>query len=133
MPLGYYSQANVSTSTTFVISAGAAGEIGYSESPFWAADDCLVINCGRKLNPKYVYYYLSNNQQRIKSKVRKASVPRLSKEVIQNFEIAVPSIEHQRQIVNDLDSICLLMETLRKELILRNTQYEYYREQLLAF
>jgi type I restriction enzyme S subunit len=44
-PLGYYHESNVKSDTTFIISAGAAGEIGYSEVDFWAADD--------------VYYFLS--------------------------------------------------------------------------
>ena len=39
IPLGYYSKSNVSEGTTFVISAGSAGEIGYSPNRFWAADD----------------------------------------------------------------------------------------------
>ena len=35
-PLGYYHESNVKSDTTFIISAGAAGEIGYSDVDFWA-------------------------------------------------------------------------------------------------
>ncbi len=45
IPLGYYHQSNVEADTAFIICAGAAGEIGYSASAFWAADDvyyCIV-------------------------------------------------------------------------------------------
>lgn len=38
-PLGYYHESNVDSDTTFIICAGAAGEMGYSEVDFWAADD----------------------------------------------------------------------------------------------
>ena len=38
-PLGYFDKSNRKKDTTFVISAGAAGQIGYSEIDFWAADD----------------------------------------------------------------------------------------------
>ena len=40
-PLGYHSQWNYPAETTFLIVAGAAGEIGYSTCNFWAADDCF--------------------------------------------------------------------------------------------
>ena len=38
-PLGYYDESNTQVDTTFVIVAGAAGEIGFSNAEFWAADD----------------------------------------------------------------------------------------------
>ena len=43
VPLGYYSKSNCPAETTFVISAGAAGVIGISDTPFWAADDCFIV------------------------------------------------------------------------------------------
>lgn len=55
-PLGYYNSFNTTANTTFVISAGAAGKIGFSIVDFWAADDCLRIICQKKLNSKYLYY-----------------------------------------------------------------------------
>ena len=45
-PLGYYEKYNVNADTTFVIVAGAAGEIGYSTVDFWAADDCFYFEGG---------------------------------------------------------------------------------------
>ncbi|HAO3274777.1 TPA: restriction endonuclease subunit S, partial [Escherichia coli] len=36
-PLGYYHEYNVAAQSSFIICAGAAGEIGYSENEFWAA------------------------------------------------------------------------------------------------
>ena len=44
-PLGFYDKFNYQAKTTFIISAGGAGQIGYSEKPFWAADDCICIEC----------------------------------------------------------------------------------------
>ena len=44
-PLGYYGESNCNENTAFIISAGAAGEIGYSTKPFWAADDCWYFIC----------------------------------------------------------------------------------------
>ena len=38
-PLGYYNETNCPANTAFVISAGAAGEIGFSSIDFWAAEE----------------------------------------------------------------------------------------------
>lgn len=43
-PLGYFDKSNRKKDTTFVISAGAAGQIGYSPIDFWAADDCFTFD-----------------------------------------------------------------------------------------
>ncbi len=132
-PLGFNHVSNYPGNTTFVISAGAAGEVGFSDIPFWAADDCLCISCPDNVLNKYVYHFLKKNEIRIKSKVRKASVPRLSRNVIDNIEIPIPQLEIQDEIVRILDHFTQLEAELEAELDCRKRQYEYYRDQLLSF
>lgn len=127
-PLGYYKLSNFKGFTSFVIGAGAAGEIGFSEKPFWAADDCFVI-ISNYLNDKYIFYCLQNNQLHLKRQVRKASIPRLSRVSIEKFMIPVPPIEVQEEIVRILDSF----SDYAAELQARKQQYEYYRNLLLTF
>ena len=50
-PLGYFDKSNYPANTPFVICAGAAGEIGFCNKPFWAADDCTCILCFIFTNP----------------------------------------------------------------------------------
>lgn len=57
-PLGYYHESNVEANTTFVICAGAAGEIGYCDKDFWAADDVHYIITPDDIENKFVYYFL---------------------------------------------------------------------------
>ena len=125
IPLGYYHKNNVIADTTFIISAGSAGEIGYSDVDFWAADD--------------VYYFVTKNdlKQKIYSQVRRSSVPRLSKTAFEKLLIPIPSLEEQEHIVSILDKFdaltTSLTEGLPKEIELRQKQYEYYRNMLLSF
>lgn len=128
-PLGYYTKSNYLADTTFVIGAGAAGEIGYSAIPYWGADDCYSIICSDKILSKYVYYQLSNNQIFLKSRVRTASIPRLARTAIEQFPIAIPPIEVQEEIVKILDRFA----DYAAELQARKEQYEYYRNLLLTF
>lgn len=49
------------------------------------------------------------------------------------FEISLPHIKVQEEIVEILDSFTNLIDSLNEELSLRQKQFEYYREKLLTF
>ena len=137
IPLGYYHESNFDSDKTFIISAGSAGEIIYSDREFWAADDVYVLMTKENISSKFLYYSLLSKQHVIKSKVRKASVPRLSKEDIEKLFIPLPSLSLQNKIVKILDKFqVILADTkglLPEEIAQRQKQYEYYREKLLTF
>ena len=137
IPLGYYHEKNFERDNTFIISAGAAGEIVYSDREFWAADDVYVLKTKENITSKYLYYLLLSKQYIIKSKVRKASIPRLSKDDIEKILVDIPPLSLQNKIVKVLDKFqVLLADTkglLPEEIEQRQKQYEYYREKLLTF
>lgn len=136
MPLGCFHDFNRSKETLFIVSAGAAGEIGYSDMPFWAADDVWTLKSSAFLQ-RYMYFVLLSKQSRIKSCVRKASVPRLSKNVVETLEFILPPRHKQQQIVDKLDKFDTLTNDttngLQKEIELRQKAYEYWCEKLLSF
>lgn len=132
-PLGYYDQSNCNAHKAFIIAAGAAGEIGYSDIDFWAADDCFYFNAPKDISDRYLYHALLCQQSFIKSKVRRASIPRLSRMVIDNIIIQIPPLPVQEEIVRILDAFTSLEAELEAELEARKKQYEYYRNRLLSF
>ncbi|EKO3767739.1 restriction endonuclease subunit S, partial [Vibrio metschnikovii] len=89
-PLGYYHEGNVSAKSAFVICAGAAGEIGFSDDSFWAADDVYYAEQSEILNSKYLYHFLLTQKHKIASQVRRASIPRLSKSAIEKLVVPIP-------------------------------------------
>lgn len=132
-PLGYFEKSNYPAHTPFIICAGAAGEVGFSNVPFWAADDCTCVISAPSVVSKYTYYYLLVKQHVLKSQVRKASVPRLSKKVIENILIPIPSLSEQTRIVGILDTFTDSIENLKQQIAQRRKQYEFYLDQLLDF
>ena len=136
-PLGFFDQKNADANTTFIIVAGAAGEIGYSTRDFWAADDCFYFLPPAKLLSRYIYHFLLMKQLYLLSKVRKASVPRFARSAIEKLKIPVPPLEVQREIIQILDQFtelaAELTTKLTAELTARKKQYEYYRDKLLTF
>ena len=139
-PLGYYHESNVPADSIFIITAGAAGEIGYSSDNFWAADDVYFASEVNNLKSKYLYYFLLTQKHKILSQVRRASIPRLSKIAIERLLIPIPcpdnpekSLEIQAEIVRILDAFTALTAELTAERIMRQKQYNYYRDELLTF
>ena len=136
-PLGYYDRSNYNANTTFIISAGAAGDVGYSYEDFWAADDCLCLECYDFVLSRYLYHYLLSQQYYLYSRVRKASIPRLSRRVVEKLQIPIPPLSEQKRIVSILDKFDSLVNDisigLPAELNARRKQYEYYRNKLLTF
>ena len=117
---------------TFIICAGAAGEIGFSTTEFWAADDCFTIDHDDLLD-KFIYYCIYAQKPYIKSQVRKAGIPRLSNSVLSKLRYPCLSKKVQQSIVEKLDAFESLISSLKEEIALRQKQYEYYREKLLTF
>lgn len=136
-PMGYYHLKNRNKDNTYLISAGAAGSIGYSTNDFWAADDCFTFECSEVLDNKFLYYSLLNKQAAINLKIRDASIPRLSRDSLENIIISIPPLNNQKKIVEILDKLDCARSTLQSnisiELESRQKQYEYYRDKLLTF
>ena len=139
-PLGYYHEYNVAAQSSFIICAGAAGEIGYSENEFWAADDVHFAITPEYINDRFLFHFLLTQKNKISGQVRRASIPRISKSVIEKLEFPIPCPENpekslaiQSEIVRILDKFSALTAELTAELNMRKKQYNYYRDQLLSF
>ena len=93
----------------------------------------------KELNPDFLYHYLSSNdvQHYWKSKINSSSVSNLNVDIIKTLLIPIFPLAKQEKIAAILDKFDTLThsisEGLPHEIALRRKQYEYYREQLLAF
>ena len=93
--------------------------------------------CVAKVLPQYdvdyVYYCVEshNVQHQIRRKTKGAGQATITVEDIREFEIPLPPIEIQSEIVRILDNFTNLTAELTAELTARKTQYGFYREKLL--
>lgn len=133
--------------TEYIVNDILIGNIRPYLKKIWQADctggtngDVLVIRVtDEKVNPKYLYQVLADdkffafNMKHAKG----AKMPRGSKAAIMQYKIPIPPLPEQEKIVAILDKFDTLThsvsEGLPHEIALRRKQYEYYREQLLAF
>ena len=113
IPLGHYDKCNTPANTTFVIAAGSAGEIGYCDEPFWAADDCFFLLPNENVISKFLYYNLAAQQKHISGLVRRGSVPRLARDVVENLALFLPDVKEQCKIINALTVIDINISTIQ--------------------
>ncbi|WP_143428725.1 restriction endonuclease subunit S, partial [Helicobacter sp. 12S02232-10] len=86
---------------------------------------------------KFIFYVLKNHQNEFQKHLYGASMPKLDKNYLWTLPIPIPPIEVQNEIVGILDRFDALCNDLciglPAEINARQKQYEYYRDQLLAF
>lgn len=127
---------NVSNRTGEVItvagSGAGAGYVQYWNEPIFVCD-AFSIQGNETLKTKYVYYILTNIQEKIYSTKKGGGVPHVHISSIEKFEIPVPPLPVQEEIVRILDAFTELQAELQAELQKRLKQYNYYRDNLLSF
>ena len=87
---------------------------------------------------KFLYYYMTSAFKGfIVSKSVGATATSIRKPMIEEFPLPLPPLSEQARIVEILDKFDTLTNSISEglplEIQLRKQQYEYYREQLLAF
>ena len=132
-PSCYHNVANRSGETIVVAGSGAyAGFVTYWNIPVFVSD-AFSVNPSNCLLPKYVFYFLKNNQEKIHATKKGAGVPHVHGKDIAKFLIPIPPLEVQEEIVKILDRFADYAAELQAELQARKEQYEYYRNLLLTF
>ena len=112
------------------------GNIGfeYYTKPFSHKNEMWSYTCGDNATSlKYVYYMLEKNATYFQNKAKTGKLPQISIVDTENYEIPVPPLEIQNEIVKLLDNFTELTAELTAELALRKKQYNFYRDSLLNF
>lgn len=88
----------------------------------------------QQINVKFAFYYMKSAFKRfIMTKAVSATVTSIRKPMIEDFEIPVPPLPVQEEIVRVLDAFTELQAELQAELQKRKQQYNFYRDNLLSF
>lgn len=120
-------------SVVVAISGATAGRSAIIATPVTTNQHCCCLHFDEaKANYRFVFNSLALRYEELKSLGRGARGD-LNAEIIKNFQIPLPSLEAQQDIVDKLDIMQALIDNLKQERELRRTQFEYYREKLLTF
>ena len=106
-PLGYHNKYNRNENTILCSSSGAySGYINKYKTKVWASD-CFSINSKNTdiFIEQYLYYYLICIQSKIYRLQNGAGQPHVYSKDLEKIKIPIPSIEHQKEIIEFLDKL----------------------------
>ena len=132
---GWTNVAKINQPSLTISARGTIGWASFQNKPFFPIVRLLVLTPKIELNLKYAYYFMKSIESNYK--VPESGIPQLTKPMIKDISIPIPPLPKQEKIAAILDKFDTLThsisEGLPHEIALRRKQYEYYREQLLAF
>ena len=109
------------------------GKIAINKIPLTTNQACANIEVNSEIaHYRYVFHYLMSQYEYIKS-LGSGSQTNINAQIVKKIKIPIPPLSVQTEIVKILDALTALTSELTSELILRQKQYEYYREKLLSF
>lgn len=85
------------------------------------------------LDMRFVYYYFYLIDEWCKEHTIQGSFAGVNMTELYNYLFPIPSLSKQSEIVSTLDKFESYITKLEKMIVLRQKQYEYYREKLLTF
>ncbi|WP_242237472.1 restriction endonuclease subunit S [Streptococcus acidominimus] len=123
--------------TEALLIAGNAnvGDVKYYLGKFEAYQRTYVLtNFCKSVNVKYLFHYIRYDLQRyLKSNTKKAAMSYIVLGTLKEFQIPLPPLKIQEEIVKILDKFTEYVTELTAELTFRKQQYSYYRDKLLSF
>lgn len=123
--------------TSAILISGNGSQVGHLnqyEGKFNAYQRTYVLDNFKLVIKPFLFHFMDAYlKPYIMVNCKKGSVPYITLPMLQSFNVPVPPLEVQREIVRILDSFTLLTAELTAELTARSKQYEYYRDALLTF
>ena len=126
--------ANITRVPAVLVQSRGVIDAVYYDKPFTFKNEMWAYTTSNQKSVKYLYYVLKNNIQFFRDAASgMGSLPQISLGVTEDFEIPVPPLPVQEEIVRVLDTFTELQAELQAELQKRLQQYNYYRDNLLSF
>ena len=126
--------ANITRVPAVLVQSRGVIDAVYYDKPFTFKNEMWAYSTFNQKSVKYLYYILKSNIQTFRDAASgMGALPQISLGVTEEFEIPVPPLPVQEEIVRILDTFTELQAELQAELQKRLQQYNFYRDNLLNF
>lgn len=124
--------ANIIRKPAVLVQSRGVIDFVYYEKPFTFKNEMWAYTHDNKVSVRYLYYYCKINVDYFRDAAAgMGSMPQISLPVTQDFQIPLPPLPVQEEIVRILDAMSDLVTNLDAEISARQKQYEHAREKLL--
>jgi type I restriction enzyme S subunit len=110
---------------------GAIGNCFLVNGKFFPSDHIFIIDIKNKILLKFIYYYITNNSHKLDILKTGLCIPNITKQILENLKIPIPSIEKQKEIIEYLDFNDELIKTLEKENEINKNNAKLLMKQIL--
>ncbi len=126
--------ASIINIPSIIVKSRGKVDFEYYDKPFTHKNELWSYSQNSdKINLKFIYYYLCNNLDYFIKKSVRGAMPQIATPDTDDFQIPLPTLDTQKEIVHYLDQFTTLISLLEKKLELTKKQYAYYRDELLRF
>ena len=137
-PSYYHNKSNRLPPIITIAGSGVySGFVNFWTIPIFVNDSFSIQPTTDILNIRYLYHWLTNNQNTLYQLQRGVAIPHVYPNDVAQLKIPLPPLEVQRKIVEILDQFHTLTTSLTEgipaEIEARRKQYTYYRNKLLTF
>ena len=102
--------------TVLLTSRAPIGKVAIATSEMFCNQGFKNIVCNSQINPEFLYYLLKHNVEYLNSLGRGATFKEISKSIVENIRIPVPSISDQTAFVSFAKQLDKLKVAIHKEL-----------------
>ena len=106
-PSGYYDQCNTPPNTISISEGGnSCGYVQYNKSSFWSGGHCYTLqDITSGVDIQYLFHYLKRYESHIMNLRIGTGLPNIQKKDLENFRIALPPSNNQKEISTCLTAI----------------------------
>ena len=106
-PSGYYDQCNTPANTISVSEGGnSCGYVQYNKSSFWSGGHCYTLqDITSGVDTQYLFHYLKRYESNIMNLRIGTGLPNIQKKDLENFRLALPPSNVQKEISTCLTAI----------------------------
>ena len=102
--------------TVLLSSRAPIGKVAIAGVEMYCNQGFKNLICSNRIYNRYLYYFLKNSTEYLNSLGRGATFKEISKSIVENIEIPLPSLDEQRRIAAVLDKVSGLIAKRREQL-----------------
>ncbi|MFR9147723.1 MAG: restriction endonuclease subunit S, partial [Mediterraneibacter sp.] len=102
--------------TVLLSSRAPIGKVAIAGCDMYCNQGFKNLICSPQINNRYLYWFLKGNTVYLKSLGRGATFKEISKKIVADIRITLPTKEKQLNIVKQLEKISIIIQLRKKEL-----------------
>ena len=102
--------------TVLLSSRAPIGKVAITTEPMYCNQGFKNIECNSSIHNEFLYYYLRYNNDELNRRGNGVTFKEISKKIVEQFPVIVPSLKEQKGIASELDAIQAMIDGYNAQL-----------------